>query len=74
MSILILENGENWVQKKWSYIKFSIKCHDCPQKIPYIIHLIDQHWIYQNFPCRYGCILQEKEKINIFLEVFWVYL
>jgi hypothetical protein len=61
-SFLIFENCENWVRKQTLYVIFSIRCHDClKSKIPHIIHLANQHWMNQSFPCRYGSILQEKE-------------
>jgi hypothetical protein len=57
-----LKNCENWVQKQRSYVIFSTRCHDCPKnKRPHIVHLTNQHWMNQSFPCRYGSVLQEKK-------------
>jgi hypothetical protein len=64
------ENCKNWVKKWKSYVIYSQSCHDCPKnKFPHSVHLTNQHWMDQSFPCRYGCILQE-----IFLIIFWKFL
>jgi hypothetical protein len=75
ISFLIFENCENWVKKKTLYVIFSTRCLDYPKnEIPHIVHLTNQHWMNQSFPCGYGFILQEEKKFNFFLEAFLEYL
>jgi hypothetical protein len=70
VNFLIFEDCEIWVQKQRSYVIFSTIYHDClKNKITHIVHLTNQHWMNQSFPCIYGSILQER-KIKIFFGSF----
>jgi hypothetical protein len=44
VNFFFLENCENGVQKRRSYVIFSIKCHDClKNNIPHVVHQTNQH-------------------------------